>query len=151
MAMERYYRPGVDMICLTMDVEEYMTSLRAIPHVKRGRNNNIEAEIEYGKLSNVRKGSGVLTPHGDRSDLLTRGNSRFTQLLFDTICNQAKEADSGEWTPHRYYNKFAFVVIGGSVQACVATGKGQVRMNSYSMTVSSQHIENAMEKIKVIA
>lgn len=109
-----------------------------------------KVEAAFGSLNCVTKGSDSLTKHGERSDLLTCGNQRFIRLLFNTVCNEAKAVKSGRWTPSRSMENFTFVMLGGSSQACVATGKTILRLNSKSMTVSISTIEDEMEKNRVV-
>ena len=43
--MEKYYFHGIEMIILTMDVPAYVTLLRVIPHVKRGKIDRISQAV----------------------------------------------------------------------------------------------------------
>lgn len=126
-----------------MDVAAFMTSLRVIPHGKRGKLDSIK--ISRG-LSKVKKGSDDLTPHGARADLLTSGNEGFTELLFNTICNQARALERGEWSlpKSRYHQtrEFVLCIVGGSSQACVAVGIGGKRS---IRNVHSEEIDPVIE------
>lgn len=109
-----------------MDVAAYMTSLRVIPHAKRGKMDKIK--LAHGSLSKVKKGSDDLSPHGSRSDLLKSGDHRFTGFLFDMISNQAKLLEKGDWMlPPSFgheQREFVLSIVGGSSQSCVAVGLG---------------------------
>lgn len=105
-----------------MDVAKLMTSLRVIPHAKRGQMDVIT--LLHGSLSKVKKGTDDLSPYGARSDLLVCHDEGFMELLFDTICNQARSLENGEWSLEWRVNPFAMIVVGGSSQACVAVGLG---------------------------
>ena len=148
--INKYYAVGVELICLTMDVPQLMTSLRVIPHAKRGKMDGIT--IPHGTLAKVTKGTDDLSPYMDRSDLLICGDENFTKLLFNTICNQAKAIEEGTWSPPWRSRRFVLVVIGGSPQACVAAavGKDSVRLNSKSIEASCKEIETEMKKSKIV-
>ena len=154
-AIVQYYFDGIELICLTMDVAAHMTSLRVIPHAKRGKMDKIK--MSHGSLARVKQGSDDLTPHGARSDLLNSGDERFTGLLFEIICNQAKALQKGDWmlppSMHRGERSFVLAVIGGSSQACVAVGVGgkqSIRLNSESIVMSCEQVENEFEKSKIV-
>ena len=150
-AVNKYYSPSIELIVLTMDVAECMTILRVIPHAKRGKMDG--TNITHGSLSRVTKGTDDLTQYGARSDLLTCGDQNFIKLLFDTICNQAKSLEKGEWALHRAVGPFALVVAGGSAQACVAVGIGgktHVRLNSESISVSLSDVEDEFETRQIV-
>ena len=107
----------------------------------------------FNCLNKVRKGSDDLSPYGSRSDLLTCGNQAFTELMFDTICDQAIALGSGEWTLHCNARPFALSIIGGSPQACIAVGIGgktKVRLNTKSITVSCQDIEDEFYRSEIV-
>jgi len=99
-----------------------MTKLRLIPHAKRGKLDGIKTP--HGRLGKVTKGTDDLTPYGARSDLLTSGDERFLELLFDCVSNQARTLARGEWKLHRCVGEFVLVIVGGSTQSCVAVGIG---------------------------
>lgn len=88
-----------------MDVADCMTTLRLIPHAKRGKLDGIK--IPHGMLSKVKKGTDDLTPYGARSDLLTCGDKHFLDLLFNCVCNQAKLLENEGWKLHRQFQKFS--------------------------------------------
>ena len=144
--VNKYHFHGIEMLCLTMDVSELMTCLRAIPHEKRGKLNG--ETTPHGRLSKVKKASDDLTSHGNRTDLLTCGDPRFIRLLFNTICNQAKSLENGDWKLHRQVQPFALAIIGGSADACVVVGvegKQFIRLNSASITLSIADVEDELD------
>ena len=149
--VNKYHFDGVDMICLTMDVGQYMTSLRLIAHTKRGKTDDIE--IGHGKLSKVKKGSDDLSEYGARSDLLKCGDRNFIELLFNTICNQARQLENEDWKLHRRFSPFALSVVGGSGQACVVVGVGgkqYVRLNTQSIKIHCRRVEDELAKNQVV-
>jgi len=149
--VEKYHFDGVDMICLTMDVGQYMTSLRLIAHTKRGKTDAIE--IWHGKLSKIKKGSDDLSEYGARSDLLKCGDRNFIELLFNTICNQARQLENEDWKLHRRFNPFALSIVGGSGQACVVVGVGgkqYIRLNTQSIKIPCRGVEDELAKNQVV-
>lgn len=149
-ALQRYYFDGIEMICLCMDVADGMTSLRLIPHKKRGK---IDAFIPHGSFSKVKKGTDDLTPYGAISDLLTCGDRHFTELLFDAICNQAKLLEAGEWRLHKQVREFALAIVGGSTQACVVAGIGgkqRIHLNNDGLSFTCQDVEDRFEQQKIV-
>ena len=148
--IKNYYTPGVETICLTMDVPAYMTDLRLIPHAKRGKLDSIK--MPHGSLSRVTRGTDDLTPYGARPDLLTCGDQHFIELLFNTICNQARSLNRGDWSL-KWRVKLALIVVGGSSEACVVVGIGgkeHIRLNSKSIVATCQHVEDELEKSQVV-
>ena len=134
-----------------MDVAELMTSLRVIPHSKRGKMDGIK--IPHGRLSKIKKGPDDLTQYGTRLDLVTCGDEHFTKLLFNTICNQAKLLERGEWELDQHVQGFVLVVVGGSSEACVAAsirGKETVRLNTQSIVLHCMQIEYELESSGIV-
>mmetsp|Transcript_13871 Transcript_13871/g.29599 ORF Transcript_13871/g.29599 Transcript_13871/m.29599 type:complete len:147 (+) Transcript_13871:294-734(+) len=101
------------------------TKAGAIAHVKKraerpnGRDAPVHRYIDTAK--------NCIAIFHARSDLLTCGDQRFMELLFDCVSNQAKSLERGDWQLPCCVTEFALVVIGGSMQSFVAVGIGGKR------------------------
>ena len=146
-----YHAVGVDLVAFVMDTDEFISHLRTIQDNKRGKDRGGDngSELQYNSSADFCKPDDLLSRIGERSDLLTNGNRKFTRMLFNEICNQLKSADdeANEWFPSKMFRNYTAMVVGGSSEASATVGKGDLRLNSASMTVTRMVLEKKVSCI----